>query len=131
MRFLFGKLAIAVIALRQALSVCNKRNGSGAFAADPLQHCVIVARADSEIVGDDFALALLRQNTGEEASALLASEASFPQGQRLGQRRGAGSVQPGFDVLVAHVPTVVLNKMADEIVLKINVKSFRHPVSLP
>ena len=57
-------------------------------AANPLQHGVIVARADAQVAGDDLALAFLWQNPGEVPSAFLASKPLPPQRQRMGQGRG-------------------------------------------
>jgi len=59
----------------QSLASRHESDGSRAFAAYLFQHGVIIARADAEIAGNDFSLALFRQNAGEEASTLVSREA--------------------------------------------------------
>ena len=70
--------------------------------------------------------ALFGQNAAEEASALVAREALFPQGQRLRQRRGAGPVQPALGVGEAHLAAIVLDELADEVVVQIDIERSRH-----
>ena len=55
----------------------NEGYGPCAFATDPLQHGVIIARADAEIGGNDFPFGFFRQNAGEKAAAFLAAESFF------------------------------------------------------
>ena len=56
---------------------------------------------------------------------------SLPQGQRLRQWRGAGLVQPAFHVIEAHLAAVVLDEMADEIVVQIDIERSCHALTLP
>jgi hypothetical protein len=77
-KFVRRELAIAVMLFRQFFARRNKSDGPRALAADLLQHGVIVARADAEIPGDDFAFGLFGQDSAEEAPAFIAREALFP-----------------------------------------------------
>src|SRR6185503_7746594 len=72
---------VAVMLFEQLFSCRNESNGAGTLAADLLQHGEVVARADAEIAGDEFALCLFGQYAAEEAAALIAREALCAQRQ--------------------------------------------------
>src|SRR6185369_4704019 len=87
-KFPVGELAIVVVFFPQRAAGGDESDRARAFAADPLQHRVVVARADAEIAGDDLALPLLWQDAAEETPTFLALEGFRLQRQRLGQRHG-------------------------------------------
>jgi hypothetical protein len=64
------ELAVVICALGRLLPFRNERHCACAFASDLLQHGIVVTRPDSQIPGDDFALALFRQNAAEKSSVL-------------------------------------------------------------
>ena len=117
---------VAVMLFGQLFACRNESNGAGALTADLLQHGVVVARADAEIACDEFALCLFGQYAAEEASALVAREALFAQGQRLRERRRAGPVQPALGIGEAHLATIVLDELAGEVVVQIDIERPRH-----
>ena len=124
--FLFRKFPVAVIALRERPARGNEGDRPRAFAADLFQHRVVVARADAEIAGDDLALGFFRQDTGEEGPAFPALEAFLPQRKGLRQGHGAGLVQPVCRVVEKHLAAVILDEMADEIVVQIDIEGSGH-----
>jgi hypothetical protein len=125
-KFVWRELAIAVMLLRQFLACRQKSDGPRALAADLLQHGVIVARADAEIPGDEFAFALFGQDSAEETPTFIAREALFPQGQGLRQRRGAAFAQPALRIVEDHLVALILNEPAGEFVVEVDIDRSRH-----
>jgi hypothetical protein len=91
-----------------------------------LQHGVVIARTDPQIAGDDLPLAFLGQNAGEKAPALVALKTLFPQGQRLGQGRGAEFLEPAFGIIEDHLAAVILYKVTDQFVMQIDIERSSH-----
>jgi len=115
-----------VIACRQSFADRNESDSSGAFATDPFQHGVIIACADAKIASDDLAFALFGQYASEEAAAFLAAEAFLPEGQGLRQRRGAWRVQPALDVFKDRLAAGILDEVADERAVQIDIERSCH-----
>jgi len=125
-----GKRSVVVVRRGQGFASGKERDSARALPADPFQHRVIVASTDAQVAGDDLALALLRQNTGEVAPAFLAREALPPQRQRVGQRRGVGPLQPALRVVKDHLAAVILDEMADQLAVQVNIQGSRHALLL-
>ena len=75
--------AVGILTLRQARSFRYERHGPGALAPDLLEHREVVPGADAQIAGDDFPLAFVRENPGEESPAIIAVEVPPGEGERL------------------------------------------------
>lgn len=86
-----------------------------AFPTDPLQHRVIVAGADAQVAGYDFALVLLGQNTCEKATAFLTSKPLWSQWQGVRKGTCVRCFGPTLGVIEDHLPAVILDEMAHEI----------------
>jgi len=125
-QFLVRELPIVIVALRQRAARRDESDRPGAFAADPLQHRVIVARADAEITGDDLALGFFGQDAGKEGPAFFRLEAFLSERQGLRERHSAWLVQPGLRVCEQHLAAIVLDQLARNVIADINIESSGH-----
>src|ERR1035441_2212793 len=114
------------MAFGQGVASRDETDRSSALTADLLQHCEIVASADSQIAGNGLALALFRQNTSKETPAFLARKAFLSQRQGLGQRHSTGGTQPALRIAKGHLAAVVLDEIAGEVIVQIDIEGSRH-----
>jgi hypothetical protein len=108
----------------QGFASGKERDSARALPADPLQHRVVVALTDAQVAGDDLALALFWQNPGEVSPAFLARKPLLPQRQRVGQGRGVRPLQPAFRVVKDHLAAVILNQVADQFSVQVDIQVF-------
>ncbi len=120
------ELPVVIIALGQFLPGGNERHRSGTFAANLFKHGVVVARADAQIAGDDFAFARFRQNAAEKSPAFLRWKTLLAQRQGLRQGRRTRFCKPAFEIFKRHLAAVVLDQMANQLFVQIDVERARH-----
>ena len=53
-----------------------------------------------------------------------------PQRQRVGQGRGAWLLQPAFRVVKDHLAAIILNEVADQFAVQVDIQGFRHALFL-
>ena len=72
-------------------------------------------------MGDDLTLAFFGEDSSKESTTLVAGEAFFPQRQRDRERRRTRTVEPSRRVFERGLPAFVLNELANELVVEINI----------
>src|SRR4029077_9730760 len=120
---------VVIISLRQLLPRGNERHRSRTFAADLFKHGVVVARADAQIAGDDFAFAFFRQNAAEKSPAFLRWKTLLAQRQGLRQGRCTWSCKPALEIFKGHLAVVILDEMADQLLMEIDKGQIQHYVT--
>jgi len=119
-----------VVAGGQRFASRKERDSARALPADPLQYGVIVAFADAQVAGNDRATTLFGENTGKVPPTFFAREALLPQRQRMGQGCCVGLLQPAFRVVKDHLAALILDEVADQFPVQVDIQGFRHALLL-